>query len=237
MDLDPEKLGYIVATAGSVLWGAFMALRARRAKAREAARQAEEQEEREALEAEERAKEEARLEAERAREAARADYQRDVIFTHRAISSAAQIVALPFVQRFLLIRSHNGGDRPSIGKPQKVTIEYEDVATTERRIREEFQSRVVDPNYTLHILTPIANEEMHIIHVSSLEEGSMLRDLYEADRVVATLLGQVIIDPEKQETWFIAINVSEWPDTEERQATLRTMARDAMAACALSLTG
>jgi hypothetical protein len=112
--------------------------------------------------------------------------------------------------RVLVLISGNGGDRTRPGVDVGVTAAYVTVGVGVRNVRRQFRSWPPDQPYT-KLLARIAKSDGQVLELVTdhLETGA-LRDLYEVDGFVGSLVSLVTHIPQKR--WMVYVSACFSPD-------------------------
>ena len=95
----------------------------------------------------------------------------------------------------LILRSHNGGGIPVVGKALYSTIEYEAVAGGVRPVKNEWKKQKLDTHYISMLSELVNSKDLFIqIHTDNLPEDSILRDVYTTRGVQFSLLTEIYDD-------------------------------------------
>lgn len=95
----------------------------------------------------------------------------------------------------LILRSHNGGGIPVVGKALYSTIEYEVISGNVAPVKNTWIKQRLDKHYIEMLSSLVNSKELFIqVYTENLPEDSILKNVYESRGIVFTLLTELFDD-------------------------------------------
>ena len=113
--------------------------------------------------------------------------------------------------RVLLLRSHNGGGKPKIGKPLYSTAEYEVYQNGTSSVKDNWKGEVLDESY-IRMLSNLQTENELILKLADIEDG-LLRRVYFHGHVLASKVYKIHED--EKSFYYLSINFNMPKDIED----------------------
>jgi len=134
-------------------------------------------------------------------------------------------------RRAMLVKAHNGGSVPVVGRPLYVTIVAEWSGGDLPFNAPSFQATPVDGAYISEVLLPMLSTGRALIDTCELSKGGFLRDVYLTQGVQVADVWLIGVDVDRSELYYAVLH---WTDDStyvgdraETRSYMRTLVEDA----------
>lgn len=108
--------------------------------------------------------------------------------------------------RGILVKLHNGGHTPEVGKRLKLTVAAEWAPQDKDLIAGDWQDRPCGTDYIEDMISPLMSKEHFYLPTSDLKRQSPLRDMYTAQGVSGSYLWLLGASPSSESLYFLSFH-------------------------------
>lgn len=108
--------------------------------------------------------------------------------------------------RFLILKTENGGGRPIVGRAIYASVIYEDYNSPFKSVRNEYQRLLVDQEY-IQMLIEAQSQGVSSLVVKQMPDKSILKRIYTQEQVKYSEI--FYLHQNKKEYWYCSIATNE----------------------------
>lgn len=123
-----------------------------------------------------------------------------VISIYQAMNSVLQETS---IDRFLILKTTNGGGKPVVGRPIYASVIYEDYNSPFKTVKEKYQHLHVDKEY-IQMLIESESKGVCKMVVDEMPEESLLKKIYKAEGVEYSEV--YYIHQNSKEYWYCSVS-------------------------------
>lgn len=147
----------------------------------------------------------------RKRERDKKPFKKAFIDIGKVYQELNDIMAVTGSNRVLLLRSHNGGGKPQLGKPLYSTAEYEVYSKGSKSIKEDWKGETLDEHY-IRMLSDLMNDGEAVLKLGQLGD-TLLGRIYFNSHVLSSKVYSIFED--EKSFYYLSVNFNDPKDIED----------------------